>query len=265
MSGVNTPATMTLAATSPSTRWPAKATALWSAWVNVTKKAPPNYNALRMILAQAEAETNCGDVWQDPAGVPSRCWGACDLRALNTNEKQAFADGVLRIGAFLHADGSWSEMHSPGSQGTLRGDSDPNTGAFKVWFAVFDSDAAGAAYMLRTGVRGSVDQLSDPTCSAATYAASLYVNQCYYGGVHAGARPCGKRALPLNVAEQKNVDDYTTFISKHFPAIDAGLQGWAPPGAYAEPPETIITDLVTEGPVNGGVETGEAAGGGEDT
>lgn len=243
-------------ATTPAARWQAKALSAWQAWQSVTGAAPPNVNALMLFLAQAQFETDCGDVWADPLHIPSRCWGACDLEALTAAQKEAFAAGTLRIGDFLNRDGSWSTYHIPQSIGTIRGDSDPNTGAFKVWFAVFNTDAEGAAYMLRAGVRSARAAFIDPACSSFAYAKALYVQCCYFGGTHAGARVCGKRPDPLNAAETANVQAYADAIDRQLPAIHLGLATWAPPSAYSQAPNDVATgDNVT---ANNGVEQAPA-------
>ena len=232
-----------------------KALALWQAWQKVTGSAPPNDNALMLVLAQAIFETQAGNVWYDVKGTPSRCWGAADWRALNAAERAAFAAGELLIGAFLHGDGSTSMVHTPGSVGTLRGDSDPNTGAFKVWFAVFDTDAEGAAYMLRAGVRQARAALLDPECTPFDYAKALYVGCCYFGGVHAGARPCGHRPDPLNAAETANVQAYADAIAKNLPAIRLALATWTTPAPYAQVADTSVEGVT----VNAGIESAPAA------
>lgn len=217
-----------------SARWISKANSLWEAWISATNSAPPNYNAVRMVLAQAQHETSCGDDWDS-----SHNWGACDLRALNLSEKAAFKNGDLKVGQWLYPDGSWGPEHRQDSTGTIRGDSDPNSGAFHVWFFAAPTDAEGAAYMLRAGVRGARNVLTDPQCDVGTYAKALYM-QCYFGGFHAGARPCGRRPEPMNAAEQANINDYAGAMSKILPSIDAGLASWTLPGQYTQVPEATI-------------------------
>jgi hypothetical protein len=210
-------------------RWEQKATALWAAWVRVTGQPPPNMNALKLVLAQAQHESFAGDCWDF-----SHNWGCCDLRALNAAEVAAFKAGTLQVGMWLYPDGSYGATHRPDSVGTIRGDSDPNTGPFRVWFFAGPTDIDGAAYMLKAGVRQARSVLADPACTANTYAEALYVMCCYYGGVHAGARPCGPhRVEPLNAAEKANILDYANAILRNLPPIDAGLAGWTPPGDYA--------------------------------
>jgi hypothetical protein len=165
------------------TRWQQKAGALWAAWVRLTGKTPPNPTALKLVLAQAEHETNCGDAWDF-----SHNWGACNLRALNAAEREAFKAGALTPGMWLYPDGTYGLAHRADSVGTIRGDSDPNSGPFHVWFFAAPTDIDGAFYMLRAGVRGARTVLDDYTCTANAYAQALYVMCCYFGGFHAGAR-----------------------------------------------------------------------------
>lgn len=248
-------------------RWQTKAGYLWQAWVNVLKKTPPNYGALRMVLAQAQHEDHCGDDWDGYGG-----WGCCDLRALNTAEKDAFAAGTLTVGMWLYPDGSYGAVHRPDSIGTLRGDSDPRTGAFKVWFFAAPQGPGGPGYMLRAGVRGVVDVLADPACTPQTYAQVLYLRNCYFGGFHPTPaekakgwplpRACGARPLPLSDSEQANVDQYAQTVGGNFAGIDAGLVGWAPPGEYSGAPlgePTIAGDVTGPAAGDGGIETGQAS------
>lgn len=227
-------------------RWESKAASAWDAWVSVTGGPPPNKNGFFLFLAQAQFETSCGDAWRDVNGVPSCCWGACDLRGMNAAEKAAFAAGTLKIGDFLYPDGTWGSLHKPGTVGTLRGDSDPNTGGFRVFFACFDTDTLGASYMLRAGVRAARNAFSDPECTPFTYAKALYVGCCYFGGIHAGARPCGRRSDPLNDAETKNITDYANAIQRQLPVIEAGLIDWMPPGPYGQVNDTFVEHVATE-------------------
>lgn len=227
-------------------RWQEKADQLWEGWKRTQGVAPPNFNAIRMVLAHAQREDHCGDDWDGYGG-----WGCCDLRALSDAEKVAFAAGTLRVGMWLYADGTYGEMHRPDSIGTIRGDSDPSTGPFHVWFAAFPRGPGGPGYMLRAGIRGTVTLLDDPTCKVEDYASSLYVDQFYYGGIHPTAaelakgaprsRGWGKRARPLNESEEKNVADYIVGMKNAFPDIDAGLKIWTPPNAYSEPaPDAFV-------------------------
>lgn len=161
-------------------RWETKANSLWAGWTSVAGGPPPSYNALRMVLAQAQHEDHCGDDWDGYGG-----WGCCNLRALNAAERAAFASGDLKSGMWLYPDGSWGAVHRGDSIGTIRGDSDPRAGAFHVWFAAFpNSGPGGATYMLRAGVRGARAVLDDPLCTQLTYATALYNGCCYFGGFH---------------------------------------------------------------------------------
>jgi hypothetical protein len=211
----------------PVERWQQKAGALWQAWINVTGAQPPSLNALMLALAQAQHETHAGDDWPG-----ARNWGACDLRAPNLGERADIAVGALKNGMWLHHDGTYGPVHLPDDQGILQGDSDPNTGAFHVWFAAFPDDVSGAAYFLRIVLRCARAALADEACTPETYATALYLG-CYYGGFHAGARPCGKRSAPFNEAELANIGDYAGAIAKILPGIQAALAGWAPPGQVA--------------------------------
>jgi len=221
--------------------WPDRARALWDAWVAVTGKSPPNYNAIALVLAQANHETNCGDAWNG-----SRNWGACNLRSMNDAELAAFKSGSLSVGDYLYSDQTTGRAKQPNTIGVLEGDSDPLKGGYRVWFAVFPDDTRGAAYMLRAGVKGARAVLDDPECAPHTFAKALYAVACYYGGVHPTPkekalgwplpRVCTKRTGgPENPSEEANVNDYTTALLRNLPIVDAGLAGWSPPGAYSGP------------------------------
>jgi hypothetical protein len=223
------------------TRWQQKAGALWAAWVRLTGKTPPNPTALKLVLAQAEHETNCGDAWDF-----SHNWGACNLRALNAAEREAFKAGALTPGMWLYPDGTYGLAHRADSVGTIRGDSDPNSGPFHVWFFAAPTDIDGAFYMLRAGVRGARTVLDDYTCTANAYAQALYVMCCYFGGFHAGARPCGQRHGDLNAAEKANVLDYSNALNRILPSIDAGLADWTPPAEWSKPVSEPYVEDVTD-------------------
>jgi len=242
-------------------RWEQKANSLWAGWVIATGGPPPNPNAVYIVLAQAEHETNCGDAWDHSCN-----WGACNLRALNDAERAAFASGDLKVGMWLYPDGTWGEEHRSNSIGTIRGDSDPNTGAFKVWFFAGPTDAAGAAYMIRAGIRGARRMFDDLACSPETYAQTLYLEECYFGGFHPTAaeaakgmphpRVCGKRPLPLNAAEEANVADYANAIRKILPSVTTGLTNWVHPGAYGQVPEAATGEVVGAPDTNPSLPTG---------
>jgi hypothetical protein len=211
-------------------RWGAKATALWQAWQQLEGAPPPNVNALQLALAQAELETNCGDAWPE-----AHNWGACDLRSLTAAEFAAYKAGTLKVNDWLFPDGSTSSTWGPAATGLLKGDSDPNTGKFVVWFAAFPDDVAGAKYFLGIALRNTKGVLEDAACSPWSYAAQLYL-ACYFGGFHGGARPCGHRAAPFNAAELANIGDYANGITARLHGIVAGLVGWEPPGSTVPAP-----------------------------
>jgi len=237
-------------------RWPKKAEALWAAWKIVFSGPPPNPNALRLVLAQAEHETHCGDDW-DRSGN----WGACDLRALSAAEQTDFANGLLKIGYWLYPDKTYGAEHRPNSVGIIQGDSDPNTGKFRVWFAAFPTDTLGAAYMLRAGVGAAARVLDDPTCSSFAYAKALYVVKCYFGGFSPGARPCGHRPDPLNLAEISNINAYSGSMMRVLPSINAALANWTPPERYGQEYSDPFTENVSP---NAGGDTAPATNVGDD-
>jgi hypothetical protein len=209
----------------PVSRWVTKATALFDAWVKETGSPPPSQNALCLALAQAQFETACGDAWPN-----AHNWGACDLRSPNAAEIASFKAGTLKDGDWLFPDGHTSSTWDASAIGVLHGDSDPNHGAFQVWFAAFPDDVAGAMYFLRIALRSTAAVLRNAACTPQTYATALYEG-CYFGGVHPGARPCGHRSAPFNAAEAANIADYANAITRNLSVIAAGLAGWTMPGA----------------------------------
>ena len=211
-----------------------RATILRNAWIKVVGSPPPNKNAIVLCLAQAIHESQAGACWDN-----SGCWGCCDLRALNAAEVAAFKAGTLKVGWWLYPDNTFGPDHRPDSIGTIRGDSDPNNGAFHVWFFAGTQDA-GAAYYLRAGVRGARHVLADPACSPETFATALYVEVCYFGGTTSGSRPCGKRHPPYNAAELANINAYAGAMAKLMPAITSALAGWHDDPAPIDPATLLV-------------------------
>ena len=205
-----------------------KATALLAAWRTVLGCDPPALSTFLLPLAQADFETGMGAAWP-----PSRNWGACDLRGLTPAEQAA----NLPAGTWLHKDGTYDQTHRPDDVGVLQTDSHPGGTTFRVWFAAFPDDVAGAAYFLRIVCRSSKAVLLDPNASPLSYATALYLG-CYYEGVHTGARPCGHRTLPLNAGEAANVNSYMTVVASRASVLAPLLAqaGWALPAPVAPPP-----------------------------
>lgn len=213
----------------------AKASAMLAAGKQVLGDTwPPSLSTFLLPMAQAMFETNLGDSWKNAAN-----WGACDLRALTPQEQAACVAGALKAGDWLHSDGTSGGPHRADDKGILQVDSHPGGTTFRVWFAAFPDDVAGAAYFLRIVCRSSKAVLLDPNASPLSYATALYLG-CYYEGVHTGARPCGHRTLPLNAGEATNVNSYMTVVASRASVL-AGLltqAGWSLP-APAAPPTPI--------------------------
>ena len=186
----------------------AKATALHTAWLQVLGVDPPSFSTFLLPLAQADFETNDGDAWPF-----AHNWGACDLRALTPAELAAAEAGELTAGSWLHADGTSGGAHRADDKGILQVDSHPGGTTFRVWFASFPDDVAGAAYFLRIVCRSAKAVLLDPFASPLSYSTALYLG-CYYEGRHTGARPCGHRSEPLNTGESANVADYAGVVAR---------------------------------------------------
>lgn len=205
-------------------RWVQKAQALYTAWKQVSGKAPPSKTALLIALCQAQLETAAGDAWP-----LAHNWGAVDLRACNAKELAAIDAGTLKEGNWLFPDGSFSGTHQPNAVGVLHSDSHPTPSGpawYHVWFGAFPDDVAGAAYFLRTVFRMvPADTLNDPNISIESYITQIYLH-CYFEGTHAGARPCGKRTLPLTPPEQLNVNDYCGTVRRIMTGVLSALIGW---------------------------------------
>jgi hypothetical protein len=146
---------------------------------------------------------------------------------------------------WLFPDGTWSATWAATAIGVLHGDSDPNHGAFQVWFAAFPDDEAGAAYYLGIANRSTLAALrADASLSAFNFATDLYLG-CYYGGVHSGARACGSRKAPFNAAELANIGDYSNALTSQLPGIVTGLAGWTPPGGGTIPAPPLPVEVPT--------------------
>lgn len=203
----------------------AKAQSLYDAWVKVTGAPPPSKNAVILALAQATHENHCGDDWPN-----SHNWGCCDLRGTTAMEQRALTQGILHTGMWLLADGTWSVTPSSLAVGFLHADSTPTpTGPrwYSVWFAAFPDDVKGASYFLKVVLRMLLESVNDPSLTAESYATSCYLHG-YYEGVHAGARPVGQRAVPLNPGELANIRDYSGAMELLVPGITKALAGWEP-------------------------------------
>jgi hypothetical protein len=197
----------------------AKAAALAAAWPRVTG-APPNKNAIRLCLAQATHESHCGDDWP-----LSNNWGCCDYRPCNAAELVAITNGQLADGSWLYADGTFSSAHRPDAVAQMHTDVHPGGVRYHTWFAAFPDDVAGAAYYLKIAWRMAGAVLACEQATATDFATACYVHG-YFEGVHPGARPVGRRTLPLTPPEAANVADYASAMNKVLPEIDAALQGW---------------------------------------
>jgi hypothetical protein len=210
----------------------AKATALHTAWLQVLGSEPPSLSTFLLPLAQAMFETSDGDAWPG-----AHNWGACDLRALTTQEQAACVAGALKAGDWLHSDGTSGGPHRADDRGILQVDSHPGGTTFRVWFASFPDDVAGAAYFLRIVARSCRALLATADATPAAYAQALYLG-CYYEGTHTGARPCGHRTLPLNAGEQGNVDAYTAVVARCSATLATLLE--QAPWSLPAPPTPVV-------------------------
>lgn len=209
------------------TRWVEKANALSQAWKNVGGSFPPNKSIVLIALAQAQLETSAGDAWP-----LAHNWGAVDYRAVNAKELAAIDAGTLKDGSWLFPDGSWSADHRPEAVGILHSDSHPTPSGpswFHVWFGAFPDDVAGAGNFLHTIFRMvSKEKLADPNLDAVGYATEIYLH-CYFEGTVAGARPCGKRSIPLTPPEMANVNNYAKIITRIVAGLQSALKDWDVP------------------------------------
>jgi hypothetical protein len=216
-------------------RWVQKAQALYTAWKQVSGKAPPSKTVLLIALCQAQLETSAGDAWP-----LAHNWGAVDFRAANAKELADIAAGTLKDGYWLFPDGTYSATHQPNAVGVLHSDSHPTPNGpswYHVWFGAFTDDVAGAANFLKTIFRMvPADVLADPNISVDTYVTQIYMH-CYFEGSVAGARPCGKRVLPLTPPEQANVNSYAGIINRIMTGVLSALVGWDYPTDPAPGPQ----------------------------
>jgi hypothetical protein len=155
----------------------------------------PTKHALLLAATPGEFETNSGRAWPGTYNV-----GAVQGRALTQEEQAKLASGELRPGARIAGD--------PGY--VLQYDTNPDKGGAKypVWFVAFPTQLDGILYYLRVLLGKAKSVVVDPAGTLRQLATAMYLGG-YYQGRHAGARPYYKRALPLTVPEQANVDDYT--------------------------------------------------------
>lgn len=208
-------------------RWVAKANACFQAWKNVSGNAPPGRNVFIFALAQAQLETSAGDAWP-----LAHNWGAVNYRSCNAKELAAIEAGTLKDGNWLYPDGTTSAEHNQNAVGVLHSDSHPTPSGpswFHVWFGAFPDDVAGAANFVRTVLRMvPKETLADPDITSSLYAQALYLKG-YFEGTVAGARPLGKRSLPLTPPEQANVDSYAKVIDRISTGINSALKGWTFP------------------------------------
>lgn len=155
---------------------------------------------LLFLLSVAQHETACGDSWKDVTGNPLHNWGAVQWRKPDAQEELRIAAGDLVKGSTI-----------PG--GVLERDSSPAKGPYWVWFRTSPNDRVGAGVLVTTLYK------HDPACRTAAAACNITAGVTamyvagYYEGVHKGARPVGLRKLPLNAAEQRNVDDYMLAVN----------------------------------------------------
>ena len=212
--------------------WTALADDYATAYRRVFARAP-SLSSLLLAMSIAEHETSNGRAWPGTnnfgavqlsrAQVPAALW------------EQAAA-GQMNAGA--------SFPGNPG--GTLHIDTHPTaTGSqkYSAWFAAFPTRIDGIAYFLRMLWRISVRAPDDNGADAEHVATQMYLGG-YFEGAHAGARPVGKRVLPLTPPEAANVGDYAHAIERHMGPIGVALEGWH--GAVAAP-ELAPLPILDEG------------------
>lgn len=176
---------------------------------------PPTRHTLLLAMAVAEFETLNGRAWPGTFN-----FGAVQLRGLTDDELARFHAGTLKAGDRFPGN--------PG--GVLHVDTHPPAVPYPVWFAAFPTQVDGVRYFLKTLFRAANEKAvaANPNGSPQDLATAMYLN-CYFEGSHAGARPCGKRALPLTKPEQDNVDAYAGAITSRMTALDQNLAGWDVP------------------------------------
>ena len=121
--------------------------------------------------------------------------------------------GTNNWGAY-QATPAWLESHanSPGYGAVAYHDTSPPSTDYIGFLRVYPSQAAAADDWFARW--GTILMTGGEPQSVTDYATRLYQHG-YFEGFHAGARPVGQRTLPLNDAEQANVNDYAKFMGRN--------------------------------------------------
>jgi hypothetical protein len=170
---------------------------------------PSHRNAIIIAMSVAEHETNNGRAWPG-----TNNFGAVQLRTLTPNELASFQAGTLKAGDYNAAH-----------DGVLHVDTHPPGIPYPVWFAAFPTRAEGIWRYLQTLWRLSAGRADFTDATCADVVKEMYLHG-YFEGFHPGARPVGKRTLPLTPPEQANVDDYTGAVQKCRDMIEPQLDSW---------------------------------------
>lgn len=205
-----------------------KALSVVRAYQTITKTLPSK-NAVLMILAVGQFETQCGDAWGNSGN-----WGAIQRRGMTDIEK-----------AIVKSGGKPSPR-DPFE--ILKGDSSPITGKYQIWFWQFPSgvtypvaqlagDDAGAWKLINTlfserpgkpSVRAMIDSATEATLAATMYARG------YYEGFHDPRTPTGK---------QDNIDAYAAGLVRAIAPFKVDLEGWEP---GQEPPADLSASMTVQ-------------------
>lgn len=206
-----------------------KALAMVTAYEKVTT-ALPSFNAVILICAVAEHETQCGDAWGNSGN-----WGAVMRRVVTQDEKTTIANGGK------------PSPRDPFE--ILKGDSDPVTGHYAVWFWQFPAgityppvglagDEAGAYKLIQTlfsdrpgkpSVQAIIDTATEDELAGAMYARG------YFAGFHDPRQPGGKEA---------NIADYATALKRASKMFRDALGDWKP--GETIPDTTVYSGTVVE-------------------
>lgn len=232
-----------------------KATAASQAW-HLQFGAWPSLHAVILQLAQATAETRCGDAWPGPDGQLGTAddennWGACNLRALNAAERAVLkAAGIVpTVGAgheqrAVQAQAAIAAAGLPIPRGAIHCDSAPGQGPYFVWFAAFHDYTAGgvrvsgavsgARYQQRIAygaphyLKSLYSVVTNPASDAGAYARAAY-RQGYYTGT--------------STDPEVNIARYVQFMGRFVPTFEQLLAGFDPSACtpvLAPPPRLPI-------------------------
>lgn len=188
----------------------------------------PSRNAIVLVCAVAEHETQCGDAWNH-----AHNWGAIQRRVMTPAER-----AIVQAGGTPPPTDALEELH---------GDSSPVTGKYQVWFWKFPDDVQGANQLLGVLLenRGMIKARID-TLTTDELARLMYLTH-YFEGFH-DPRPKPGEVVPpggLTDGQRANIADYATALRRTAGAFATGLGTWKPgdPIPSLDPNKTDLSTI----------------------